>query len=150
MPPGQRRLLRPRNMTVDGWRRRARENLRASEILTDPELLKETKIEATPTFWNPAASRLYYALFEAVVAEFVRRKLTPKEINCPEPEWRHDCVASACVGTLQNRALGKAFKNAMALRERADYQPESPVTEQEFQAIQAQVTPELNYLGVFS
>lgn len=139
-------------MTSSGWKRRARENLRASEVLTSPELLEELAVQSVQSLWNSATSRLYYALFEAVVGRFVERQppLTPKDIHCPSERWQHDSVQSACMGTLKDRQLGIVFRLAMALRERADYDPTSPVSAGEFREIETKVKPELRKLGVIS
>lgn len=122
-------------------------------MLSSAEVLEEISVQAVRSFWNPAASRLYYALFEAVVGTFVGQSppLTPRDINCPDPDrWQHDSVQSACTGTLKNRQLGTVYRAAMALRERADYDPASPVTEREFRDLESRVKPELQKLGVNS
>lgn len=139
-------------MTAAGLKKRSRENLRAVEFLTSEQTLEELRVSSVTSLWNPATSRLYYSLFQAVVANFLGRKppLTPRDINCPTDRWQHDCVQSACRGTLQNKTLGDVFRMAMALRERADYDPASPVSQGEFQEIEKKVRHELMQLGVES
>ena len=136
---------------VERWKRRSRENLRAAEILSSQELLAESSVQSVSTFWNPAAARLYYSLFQAVVAKLIDKNLTPADINCPDPgRWQHDSVKSACRRVLQDRDLRTTYEVAMQLRERADYMPESPVQEPEFREIEESVRQKLRTLGVAS
>jgi uncharacterized protein (UPF0332 family) len=136
---------------VQKWKRRSRENLRAAEILSSQEILDEASVQAVSTFWNPASARLYYSLFQAVVAKLVDKKLSPSSIDCPDPDrWQHDSVKSACRRFLEDRELRTAYEFAMQLRERADYMPESPVLEAEFREIEELVRQKLRALGVAS
>lgn len=145
------RLAYLQTMTAKGWRDRSRENLRAAEILTDNELLKNVAHETVKSFWNPASSRIYYSLFQAVVGKLVEKNLKPVDIFCPDPDkWQHDKVNSACKTKLNDPHLGRVFRNAMSLRERADYEPLSSVSASEFRDLESQVRPVLQTLGVNS
>lgn len=102
---------------ADAWRTRARLNLTAADVLLEqPDHQSAT----------PAASRIYYALFQACVAELIEGNLTPRSLGAPGERWRHKMVERNLRATERLRCCSEAervYKDLRELRETADYGP---------------------------
>jgi uncharacterized protein (UPF0332 family) len=102
---------------------KARANLQACKNLLGADLL------------DPAASRLYYALFQAGVQAMANRNTKPSDLDreAVDEKWSHTLLrnnASLCRGKRSDRAF---FGTLFSLRQAADYEPE-PVEREEIEA----------------
>lgn len=92
---------------------KARDNLRAGETL------------AALGLPDPAASRYYYAMFQAAVHALSRRGWTPGRLQSGAIEWSHVVVMNN-VSLVRGRRTDAAFFKVMReLRTRADYDDKS-------------------------
>ena len=79
-------------------------------------------------FPTAAASRAYYALFQAVIAEFVAEGKSPLSFSAEAQRWRHDIVSGNLRGAiklLSCKDIKQTYKRLRASRETADYGPGS-------------------------
>jgi uncharacterized protein (UPF0332 family) len=99
-------------------RDKARESLRAAEVFFDADCV------------DPAASRLYYAVFQAAVDWLTRMGRRPEELSLGADRWRHETIVGNA--SLFRRRLGdvRLLRALHSLRVQADYQPASVPLEQ--------------------
>ena len=88
---------------------KARANLQAGEILSAAGL------------FDPAASRCYYAMFQAAVHRLTTLGWTPGRLSSGAVEWDHTMVANNVLLVRRRRANRDLFARMRDLRERADY-----------------------------
>jgi hypothetical protein len=91
-------------------RHKARDNLSSARILLDAGLV------------DPAASRLYYAIFQAAVDWMSRMGRRPDEFTRGAKWWRHDVIVRNA--SLVRRSVPdlRLFKELQSMRIQADYQ----------------------------
>lgn len=88
-------------------------NLRAGEILSAAGLA------------DPAASRYYYAMFQAAVHRLTALGWTPDRLSSGAVEWSHTVVANNVLLVRRRRSDRDLFDRMRRLRERADYSENS-------------------------
>jgi hypothetical protein len=94
--------------------RKARINLRAGETL------------AALGLTDPAASRYYYAMYQAAVYALTRRGWTPGRLESGAIEWRHATVLNN-ISLVRGMRSDRMLYDAMRwIREQADYK-DTPV-----------------------
>ena len=92
-------------------REKAKINLRVARDLAESGL------------FDPAATRMYYALYQAFVFRLADRGLRPQALKSGATWWEHDMVqnnSKAARGRSSDRLL---FEKARILRVQADYKP---------------------------
>jgi uncharacterized protein (UPF0332 family) len=92
---------------------KAKTNLRAGEALLALGLI------------DPAASRYYYALFQAAVSRLVEQGRTPGSLASGAVKWSHSVVANNTYLLRQRRSDRLLFDSLRELRNQADYWPTS-------------------------
>ncbi len=104
----------------DPWWLRSTLNAKAARRLTTME----------PKLCVPAASRTYYALFQACIAHFEAAGKQASDFGSNEQRWRHTPVMNNLNAVPRLCALGKHLKSLFiklrSRRENADYGPELP------------------------
>lgn len=101
---------------------------------------------------NAAASRAYYALYQALVGEYEERNLRPEDFYTPRPgdevKWPHKTVVRI---SEQHAGLDERQKSvaqtALELRIQADYKPD-PVNKEDLGYIMPKLRDVLECLGV--
>ena len=88
---------------------KAAANLRAGEILSAAGLA------------DPAASRCYYAMFQAAVHRLTVLGWTPDRLSSGAVEWNHTMVANNVLLVRRRRSDRDLFRDMRDLRRRADY-----------------------------
>ena len=88
---------------------KARANLQAGEILSAAGLA------------DPAASRYYYAMFQAAVHRLIKLGWTPGRLSSGAVEWDHTMVANNVLLVRRLRSDRDLFARMRDLRVRADY-----------------------------
>jgi len=97
---------------MDGMREKALVSLEAAARLLDQGYV------------DPAASRLYYATFQASVHAYeTRLGRRPGDFRLGEKEWRHDLVGGNAALIRGRREDVRFIRALRDLRERADYKP---------------------------
>ena len=100
---------------ADAFLAKAGENLAAAES------------EFAAGRYNSCANRAYYACYQAAVAALLRDDVRPSGKN---GQWGHDFVQAQFAGLLITRrkrypaSLRDVLRETMAIRHRADYQPD--------------------------
>ncbi|MCI0587803.1 MAG: HEPN domain-containing protein [Planctomycetes bacterium] len=75
-------------------------------------------------FVDPAASRTYYAMFQAAVhALETRRGMRPGDLRLGADRWGHDMVCGNAKLRRGSREDERLLRALRGLRERADYEP---------------------------
>jgi uncharacterized protein (UPF0332 family) len=92
---------------------KAKTNLQAGEIL------------AAAGLFDPAASRFYYAMFQAAVHRLNALGWTPARLSSGAVEWNHTMVANNVLLVRRLRSDRDLYADMLRLRERADYDDES-------------------------
>jgi uncharacterized protein (UPF0332 family) len=92
---------------------KAKANLQAGEILSAAGLV------------DPAASRFYYAMFQAAVHRLTKLGWTPARLSSWAVEWSHTMVANNVLLVRHLRADRDLFTEMRRLREFADYKDDS-------------------------
>ena len=88
-------------------------NLRAGDILAAAGLI------------DPAASRYYYAMFQAAVHRLTKLGWTPGRLSSGAVEWNHTMVANNVLLVRRLRSDRDFFARMRDLRARADYRETS-------------------------
>jgi uncharacterized protein (UPF0332 family) len=88
---------------------KAKANLQAGEILAAAGLA------------DPAASRYYYAMFQAAIARLTALGWTPGRLSSGAVEWSHTMVMQNVFLVRRLRSDRPLFETMRDLRERADY-----------------------------
>jgi uncharacterized protein (UPF0332 family) len=88
---------------------KAKANLQAGEIL------------AAAGLFDPAASRYYYAMFQASVHRLTVLGWTPGRLSSGAVEWNHTMVANNVLLVRRLRSDRDLFSRMRDLRARADY-----------------------------
>jgi len=88
---------------------KAKTNLQAGEILSAAGL------------FDPAASRYYYAMFQASVHRLTALGWTPGRLSSGAVEWNHTMVANNVLLVRRLRSDRDLFAEMRRLRQRADY-----------------------------
>ena len=77
--------------------------------------------------FDSAASRAYYALYQAIVAALQEKKVSPGKYTDsngkPFSRWKHEAILIACVEVLPSQHQWDV-QDAFTLRIQADYRPE--------------------------
>ena len=108
-PPAAFRPSRQSLLHIPVLRHKAALNLRAGDALSALGLA------------DPAASRYYYALFQAAVHALTQRGWTPGRVRSGAVEWDHSMVMNN-VAVIRGRRSDRVLYGAMReLRELADY-----------------------------
>jgi uncharacterized protein (UPF0332 family) len=89
---------------------KAKANLQAGEILSAAGLV------------DPAASRYYYAMFQAAVHRLTALGWTPGRLSSGAVKWDHTMVANNVLLVRRRRSDRDLFAEVRRLRERADYE----------------------------
>jgi uncharacterized protein (UPF0332 family) len=92
---------------------KAKANLQAGEILSAAGLV------------DPAASRFYYAMFQAAVCRLTKLGWTPGRLSSGAVEWGHTMVADNVLLVRRLRSDRDLFAALRELREHADYREDS-------------------------
>jgi uncharacterized protein (UPF0332 family) len=92
---------------------KAKANLQAGEIL------------AAAGLFDPAASRYYYAMFQASVHRLTALGWTPARLSSEAVEWSHTMVANNVLLVRRLRSDRDLFAALRELREHADYRENS-------------------------
>jgi len=90
---------------------KAEKNLSAAEFLIERKL------------FDPAASRVYYAAFQAAVVGLAAVPLQPSDARAGATYWNHDMVLQTIYRVRKSRADEHLMKTLKGLREKADYDP---------------------------
>ncbi len=91
------------------------------------ESLAGAESECARQRYNNCANRCYYTCFQAAIAALILTGIRPSRA---ESQWRHSFVQAQFVGQLINRRkiypsdLRTTLNESLALREKADYEPE--------------------------
>jgi uncharacterized protein (UPF0332 family) len=75
-------------------------------------------------FFDPAASRLYYALFQAALQGLANAGVSPGDVSSGETRWNHALIAQNTYRCRKQKGDRGIFESLRSLREQADYQPE--------------------------
>jgi uncharacterized protein (UPF0332 family) len=74
------------------------------------------------SFVDAAASRLYYALFQAAIHHFTAHGLASTDLG-PYLDWKHSAVKNHVYRIRGSHSDARLFRDAYALRVSADYGP---------------------------
>ena len=92
---------------------KAAKNLQAGETLAALGLV------------DPAASRYYYALFQAAVHRLMQRGWTPGRLRSGAIQWDHTMVMSNILLVRGRRSDRELYESMRNIREDADYRDET-------------------------
>jgi len=92
--------------------KKAAKNLQAGEILAVAGLV------------DPAASRYYYAMFQAAVHRLTALGWTPARLARGAVRWTHTMVANNVLLVRKRRSDRDLYAELLRLREQADYRDE--------------------------